>query len=167
METLKHYDCSGAHPMKPTCYISYPMSGITDLNLAFETEATYKLRNLGYWVYQPSKLSQFVDKSITDAQYKHYLAFDLWSLSRVDLMVLAPNWQRSIGCKWEIEFALDHEIPILMYDNMQAFTKDDYDAYLYSLKKEERKREYKWVVGITLVVFTILNLLKLFIAKFF
>ncbi|MCX6232710.1 MAG: DUF4406 domain-containing protein [Bacteroidetes bacterium] len=148
--------------MKPTCYISYPMSGITDLNLAFETEACYKLRNLGYWVYQPSKLSQFVDKSISDAQYKHYLGFDLWSLSRVDLMVLAPNWQRSNGCKWEIEFALDHEIPILLYDNMLPFTKDDYQAYLDSISKEARNCEYKKYVFIALCVLLFLQVISWF-----
>jgi hypothetical protein len=112
---------------KPTAYISYPMTGYEDLNYETEQKAFEKLRIYGYWVYLPSKMSKFVEKSLSNPQYKHYMGFDLWSLSRVDVLFICKGWEDSDGCKDEIYFALRHKIPIIDIETMMPFDAKRYE----------------------------------------
>jgi len=58
-----------------------------------------------------------VDKQVPNAQYKHYLGFDLSVLSRCDIMVLLPGWKNSIGCREEVRFCLMQGIPVYDLQN--------------------------------------------------
>lgn len=116
--------------LKPTAYISYPMTGIAELNYPLECRVFEKLNELGYWIYSPSRLAKFVERSIDKPEYKHYMGFDLWSISRVDVVFLCPGWERSNGCLDEIAFCLRHNIPIIDFSTMRPFDVRLYEAVM-------------------------------------
>lgn len=107
--------------LKPKMYLSLPMTGIENLNLPLEKEAFFVARKMGYWVYSPSHLATAVERIMAEHDeeplYQHYLGYDLWSLSRCDAMLLCPGWENSKGCKTEVRFAVENNIPVYDYND--------------------------------------------------
>ncbi len=112
-------------PQKPKMYVSLPITGVEHLQDETERLAFNRVKSLGYWAYLPSRLAKRVETVVEKPKYKHYISFDLWTISRCDAMLLMHGWENSIGCKIEIKFALKYDIPIFRY-NMVRFTKMDY-----------------------------------------
>ena len=71
-------------------YVSLPMTGIADNNIQMETAAYGIACRMGYWVFRPSKISEKVEQLIENPEYRHYLGFDIWSLCRMDAILLCP-----------------------------------------------------------------------------
>lgn len=103
------------HDLKKA-YISIAMTGMPGDNLEKGQQAFITLKELGYWVYLPHNLTDYVESVIPIPQYKHYIGYDLWILSRCDLMFLIPGYEKSNGCSEEITFALKYNIPIFNLD---------------------------------------------------
>jgi hypothetical protein len=54
---------------------------------------------------------------------QQWLDADLEILMRCDAVVVAPNWEQSIGVKGEIAFAEDNDIPVFYYPNLPPEVK--------------------------------------------
>ena len=96
-------------------YVSLPMTGIADNNIQMETAAYGIACRMGYWVFRPSKISEKVKTLIEKPLYRHYLGFDIWSLCRMDAVLLCPGWEQSQGCRTEVRFAMENGIEIYDY----------------------------------------------------
>ncbi len=96
-------------------YVSLPMTGIENENKDLEDKASLRAANMGYLTIVPSELTKFVKQEITNPIYRHYLGYDLWCLGRCDAMLLCPGWEKSKGCKIEVRFAIENDIPIYDY----------------------------------------------------
>ena len=102
-------------------YISLPMTGIENENKELEDKAAVKAESMGYITVVPSELTKFVRQEVNDPIYKHYLGYDLWCLGRCDAMLLCPGWESSKGCKIEVRFAIENNIPIYDYRFSQEY----------------------------------------------
>lgn len=145
----------------PKMYISLPMTGIENNNSELELKAFNKARKMGYWVYSPSRIALAVNKKIEKPEYKHYLGFDLWSLSLCDAMLLCPGWESSKGCKIEVNFALENGIPIYDYCTEKIYEwKDEFDE----IKLRNNETYEKLLVlfsGLCIIVLIITSILFL------
>jgi len=102
-------------------YISLPMTGIENENKELEDKAAVKAESMGYITVVPSELTKYVRQEVNDPMYKHYLGYDLWCLGRCDAMLLCPGWEKSKGCKIEVRFAIENNIPIYDYRISQEY----------------------------------------------
>jgi len=130
--------------LRPKMYVSLPMTGIENNNKKLETEAFHVARKLGYWVYTPGRMADYVEKNIKNPSYKHFLGFDIWSLSRCDAMLLCPGWENSKGCKTEVRFALENDIAVYDFKTGKLFEFDsDFlkESNLLSRNYEFKKME--------------------------
>jgi hypothetical protein len=114
----------------PKIYVSLPITGLENMQMITESVAKdYALKHK-LWAYTPSKLAEYVDRTIIFPEYKHYIAFDLWSLSRCESMLLMPNWENSSGCKEEINFCLKYGIPIIDFITQKSIDPKKIDRVL-------------------------------------
>jgi len=102
-------------------YISLPMTGIENENKELEDKASKKAVKMGYQTVVPSELTKFVNQEVLKPIYRHYLGYDLWCLGRCNTMLLCPGWEKSKGCKIEVRFAIENDIPIYDYRNSKEY----------------------------------------------
>ena len=69
----------------------------------------------------PNELTKFIDQEVHVPLYRHYLGYDIWMLSRCHAMLLCPGWKNSKGCKIEVLFAIQNNIPIYDYNTLELF----------------------------------------------
>jgi hypothetical protein len=141
-------------------YISLPMTGIDDNNSSVERIAFHIARSLGYWVYTPSHLAEFVKETLPNPEYKHFLGFDIWSISRCHAVMLCPGWEKSKGCLLEVRFAIENDIPIYDFDTREIISNDKIERGLfpekfkYEIEKLENTSSYEnlifWFVALGL-----------------
>ena len=152
--------------MKPTAYISYPMTGYENHNIEAEKQA-FNILRFQYQLYTPSKLKGFIDKKIKEPEYKHYLGNDIAALSRWDICFVLDGWQDSKGCLIEINFCHQMEIPVILFPSMQLLKPEDlivqrpeaqYQSN-YEIDKAENTTAFEnlffWFVTIGLCFFTL------------
>jgi hypothetical protein len=104
-------------------------------------EQLYKMRQyykqlvrMGFTVICPNLASAFMDGFITD--YEDFLEGTKEQLSRCDIIVFSDDWEKSEGCKLELEHAKSLGLPIILslkYDNY----KDKYWLYEYKGRLSE------------------------------
>ncbi len=160
---------------KEKMYVSLPMTGVADNNKQLENAAYGIASKMGYWAYLPSKLSLFVNSKIEDPLYRHYLGFDLWSLSRCVAMLICPGWENSEGCLDEARFALKHGIPIYDYMTMKIIDAEKLDRGLFpekysTIEEYEPRSRFGGIVLAALIItgtFLILSGANYWIHKIF
>ena len=91
---------------KPTLYISGAISGIPDLNRPKFSNATKKLRGLGYIVINPHEICD----GISAVDWDKCMRVCIRRLVDADILVLLDDWQQSRGA--QIEFTLAKQIGI-------------------------------------------------------
>lgn len=105
--------CSIVVSMKVYC--AAPMRGYPEHNHPAIDEAVGKLRALGHEVFSPAEHDRDNGKDPADgevygndpAYMRQALATDLaWILSRADVVVVLPGWERSKGVQAEVHAAL-------------------------------------------------------------
>ena len=121
---------------KPKMYVSLPMRDIADNNIQMETAAYGIACRMGYWVFRPSKISEKVELLIEKPEYRHYLGFDIWSLCRMDAVLLCPGWEQSQGCRTEVRFAVENGIEIYDYRTQELMDRDVIEKGLNPCKCE-------------------------------
>ena len=113
--------------LKPTAYISYPMTGYENENIEAEKVA-FNILRFQYQLYTPSKLKTFIDRTIKNPEYKHYLGNDIGALSKCDICFVLDGWQNSKGCLIEINFCHQMEIPVIQFPSMQLLKPEDLET---------------------------------------
>lgn len=59
---------------------------------------------------------------------QYFLRGDLWLLEACDLVVLMPNWEESFGSRKEVKWAMQNNIPIVVWPNNRTpCITDDYE----------------------------------------
>lgn len=98
-------------------YLAGPMSGLPDHNHPAFMDAAATLRGGGNFVFNPAEANPI------DDSYRAAMAVDLaWISSYAEMVVLLPGFQKSKGCRIEVDLALALEIPIVLYeDALQHF----------------------------------------------
>lgn len=91
------------------CYISLPITGrdIEDVKKEIENYKT-GLRNRGY-----SLVSPFDRKVDFNATHEQHMREDFKLLLDCDAILMARNWERSVGCSAELNVALACGIKII------------------------------------------------------
>lgn len=106
-------------PRVPLIYVAGPYSGKTHLdvkrNIRAAQEVGVGVLNLGGFPVIPHANTEYMDGAYPE---KVFLDGDLVMLSRCDAMTLVPGWQTSSGTKAEIDFAIQHDIPVFDDDNI-------------------------------------------------
>ncbi len=88
--------------------ISQPMRGRDENEIILERIKIEKLlKNLGFEII--NTLFDFEDKSPL-----YYLAKSIEAMSKVDVVVFAPEWEKARGCKIEFEIAKEYEKSIVI-----------------------------------------------------
>ncbi len=163
--------------LRPQAYISYPMTGYANYNIEAEKEAFDKLR-FQYQIFTPSKLKQYIDKTIQNPEYKHYLGNDINALSKCDIMFVLDGWQNSKGCLIEINFCHQTGIPVIQFPSMQLLKPEDVVVNNtptvadtnFEIEKIENASAYEtlifWFVTIGLFFFTLSGIIY-WISKLF
>lgn len=84
------------------CYISIPITGrgIDDVEKEIENYKT-RLRNKGY-----SPISPFDREVNFNATHEQHMREDFKLLLDCDAILMACNWERSVGCRAELNVAL-------------------------------------------------------------
>jgi nucleoside 2-deoxyribosyltransferase len=78
-------------------------------NIRAAEDITLELLRAGYAVICPHTTCRFMDGVLPR---ETFIKADLSLLGRCDLMVLTDDWVRSPGACGEVEFAVDHHIPV-------------------------------------------------------
>ena len=105
--------------MIPLIYIAGPFRGPTPLDVRRNVEAA---RDLGMAVAQagaypmiPHTMTADFDKQLSD---EFWLTGTLEMLKRCDAIVSTANWEQSKGAVAEINWAVDHDMPWMVYTDM-------------------------------------------------
>lgn len=93
-------------------YLAGPMSGLPDHNYPAFNEGAKKLRDAGCFVLNPAELNP------PDVTYRQALAVDLaWIIAHAEMIVLLPGFEKSKGCRIEVDLALTLDIPIMLFND--------------------------------------------------
>jgi uncharacterized protein YecE (DUF72 family) len=93
-------------------YISGPMTGIPDSNVAAFNAAAQDLRARGYEIVNPAEMLGPVNEQFPRS---FYLRQDLEELLDCGGIFLLPGWERSIGAVLECEIAKQLGLEIHLY----------------------------------------------------
>lgn len=108
-----------------TVYIAGPMSWYPDFNFPAFIEAAFDLREQGYVVYNPVEFDQPEEVEehskeqglgTASPMWRRFLARDLEIvLTKVDAVVVLPDWARSVGATLEVTAALAAQKKVYSY----------------------------------------------------
>lgn len=94
-------------------YVAGPFRGANDWerhqNINRTEETAFNVWEAGAAALCPHNNTRHFDGALPD---DIWLKGDLELLKRCDGMILSPGWARSQGVAAEIQFAVDHEIPV-------------------------------------------------------
>lgn len=104
---------------QPVAYVAGPYRSTTEWglehNIRSAENVAINLWSMGYAVICPHKnTANFGGVRCLPDQV--WLDGDLSILSRCDLLVAVPGWERSKGTVEELNFAVEHDIPILFWE---------------------------------------------------
>lgn len=100
-----------------TCYISGPMTGLTDLNYpAFHAMEKLLRDSFGCNVLNPARHP-------SGLSYDEYMALAMSDLDRSDVIVLLDGWQNSNGAKMEFLKAYHLNLDILYQEQIHIFIR--------------------------------------------
>lgn len=103
-------------------YISGPMTGLVDLNIAVFRQAQALLADRGFSAIVPHDLTPERRPDESDsAFYDRCLSLDLAALGTCGQIALLPGWQGSKGARRELAQALDDGLDILLLDSAGRF----------------------------------------------
>ena len=106
-------------PKVPQIFISGPMSGKPDYNLAAFDEAEKYLINLGYNPYNPAHNGRAALSKYGDIKKKSKEYFELLDACKRQLfncqgIYLLKGWENSYGARQELSIALDLSLMIML-----------------------------------------------------
>lgn len=106
-------------PRKPKIYIASPFTGAEIQNIARAVEAADEVLSLGCVPFLPHTMTGFWHM-LYHRTYQEWMAFDLEWLSVCDAIFVVDD--NSSGVRVEIEYCLDHNIPVLRsMDELKQF----------------------------------------------
>lgn len=108
-------------------YLSGPMTGYADYNRPAFRRAAYELRDRGYTVLSPAEDSD----ETTD--WDDCLRKDLIHLTKVTMVVVLPDWERSRGARLEVAVGAALGLPIYTYGGVGGLLARIPDATLRAL----------------------------------
>lgn len=94
--------------MKPTIYISGPMTGLPGYNFATFNRHARRFHKLGHKVLNPAE----TDNGDTSNTWAYYIRKDVRMVTQADMVVVLPGWQKSRGAQLEVNLARAMEMPI-------------------------------------------------------
>ncbi len=103
------------------CYISGPMSGLTQYNAPAFEAAAKNLRQQGIDVVSPVELDRAEGHSLGKADlsshYWHFVSRDIQTIGEgnLDAIYVLPGWEISVGARLEVFQGLLMHIPIKEY----------------------------------------------------
>jgi len=99
-------------------YLSHPYRSGTEWGVWLNIHSAHlyakDLWRKGYAVISPVSNTAFMGE-LDD--FEHWMAGDLEILGRCDILVLAPGWERSEGCKMEYSKAI--ELGLKVYEDIE------------------------------------------------
>lgn len=81
-----------------TIYLSGPMTGIPEYNFPAFNEAAAKMRHAGFTVLNPAELFN----GAANRTRAEYFRNDFRNVSECDIVLVLPDWQKSVGAVKEI-----------------------------------------------------------------
>lgn len=120
---------------KPTLYISGAITGVPVLNKPKFTEATKKLRGMGFIVINPHEICE----GLTADQWADCMKNCIARLMEAQIIILLNDWMNSRGATIEVELSKRIGIKHIDYTEfleLQERIKVDY-GYLYDEYKDE------------------------------
>lgn len=112
--------------MRPVIYVSGKMSATyvkdgkntTNINMPLDKKAVQrgheigvKLFEIGYAVHNPYWLIKPLEN--ISCSWEDFLDKDLSIVDKCDVVFATPRWKTSRGAKAEVEYALQHNIPVI------------------------------------------------------
>jgi len=88
-------------------YISGPYSAGTtaleDHNIRIAAKAAFRYYKKGYAVFCPHLQTSYIDRNFNcgEVEYEDWLAVDIYWLSKCDVIVFLPGWEKSRGARIE------------------------------------------------------------------
>lgn len=101
-------------PKNKLVYLAGPYRGEIDFNILKAQQAACKLWEMGYWVICPH-LNTARFEEFCRVHVDVYLEAYLEVVSRCDLVVLLPGWEKSEGSVAEKAVAEANRIPVVEY----------------------------------------------------
>jgi len=92
-------------------YLSGRMTGVENHNFPAFHEATRKLRNMGFTVFNPAE----TDNGDTSQSWEYYMKIDVQEVAKSDAVVVLPGWEDSRGAREEVKLADLLKIPVFSY----------------------------------------------------
>jgi hypothetical protein len=112
---------------QPVVYISLPMTGYEEFNIAAARRAQRMARNEGYVAIIPHEGEDPTDEEITamavsPERLAMFLRKDVGIILDVDEVWVLPGWEYSEGCKFEVLIAQKLGIPVFTLDGNPLFS---------------------------------------------
>ena len=118
-------------------YISGPITGIEDYEKTFMA-AVDSLLAAGF----TDLINPALNKAIMEATYEDYMDMSYMQIDKSDLLVLLSGWEKSIGARREVEYALRKNkgaIPIQMFMQIAGEKSPKCNTYCRRLKPSFKK----------------------------
>ena len=101
--------------IKPSLYLSGPITGLADLNKPAFAAAAVQLRGMGFAVIDPHEIGEPAEHLLPWADY---LKADIIAmLTGAEALALLPGWENSRGARLEVHIAeaLGWEVELLSH----------------------------------------------------
>ena len=109
---------------KKRVYISGPMTGYKNSNIADFASAAEELREKGYAVCNPCETSALLGD---DLGHANYLRFDFERVLEADFLVALRGWERSMGAISEILMAVRMETKVWYWPSFEKYDRITYE----------------------------------------
>lgn len=112
--------------LNEVCYVSGPMSGLSDHNYQEFDMAADQLRSEGYVVLNPAEnFAGLTDNARTNCDRTHFMRLDIHALLQVDCVFVLDKWYRSKGARLEVAIAFELGIPVYTYSFRTQLSSTD------------------------------------------
>lgn len=106
-------------PAHAHIYISGPMTGYAEYNFPAFNQLAAQLRAQGYAVSNPAE-HVLVDDHGVFRTWQSFMREDIREVSKADVLVVLPGWEKSRGARAEVVVARMLALPVLTPDLLDA-----------------------------------------------